>query len=195
MPMLRRAVLAVALVAGLACSDGDVTLDIDLLSFLTDSGRRPDPTADYAVQAPPTDLLVRGVELVAPTEARLLEVIDDLTVVREGTLFYEIEAVNREGSADATIAIRLAGSRDGLDDAASIVDGIDLALLPGETTTADGDVALDDEQVALFANERVWIAIDADLRVGAATAPDDSLAGRLHVRGLDVRVVARKDFF
>ncbi len=195
MPMLRRSLLAVVAVTGLACSGGDVTLDVDLLSFLTDSGARPDPTADYAVQAPPTDLLLRGVELVAPTEARLLEVIDDLTVVREGTLFYEIEAVNRKGSADATIASRLASSRDGLDDAASIVDGIDLALLPGETTTADGGVALDDEQVALFANDRVWIAIDSDLRVGAATAPDDSLAGRLHVRGLDVRVVAGKDFF
>src|SRR6056297_1071740 len=195
MPIVRRTALVVAVVTGLACSGGDVTLDVDLLSFLTDSGARPDPRADYALPAPTTDLLLRGVEIVAPTEARLLEDIDDLTVVREGTLFYEIEAANRKGSADATVEIRLASSRDALDAAESIVDGIDLALLPGETTSADGRVALSDEQVALFANDRVWMAVDADLRIGAATAPDDSVAGRFRLRGLDVRVVAREDFF
>mgnify|MGYP006276261627 CR=1 FL=1 len=193
---MRRVHVLVALLAVLAaCSGGDVTLEIDVLSFLNDGGDRPDPGADYAVPVPPTGVFVQGVPIVEATSFQLVDAIDEVTVVEEGQLNYRLEAVNREGSADARIRVRLAATREGLDEPGAALPEIDVALWPDSTTSAEGTVGLADTTVEVFANDRVWVEIEADLRVDPGQVLADSLAGRLWIRGLDVRIVAGEDFF
>ena len=193
--MRTRLGLAVALAAVLGCSGGNVTLDVDVLSFLNDAGQSPDPGTDYAVLVPPTGVLVQDVEIVAPRSITLVDAIDDLTRVREGSLTYRLEAVNREGRADATFQVRFAATAEGLDDASAVASAIDLALWPDSTTVADGTIDLSETIVEAFANEVVWMAIEADLRVMPAQVIGDSLAGRFWLRALDVRIVAAEEFF
>lgn len=194
--IVRTRILLVVLVAGLtACSGGDVTFEIDLLSFLNDAGESPDPNVGYAAPLLPTGVQITGIEIVPATEFRLVDVIDDLTVVDEGQLTYRIEAVNREGTGEATLSVRLASTLDGLDDPNARIDDIDVPLLPDSTTVATATVDLTGTLVDVFANDRVWVRIVTDLRVEAATAIGDSISGRLWLRGLDVRVVADEDFF
>lgn len=193
--MRTRTMLAIGLAVLLGCSGGQVTLDVDVLSFLNRGDDTEDPFADYATLRLPTDVVVQGIDLVTPTEITLVDAIDDLTVVDDGTLRYRVEAVNREGDGRVTFDVRFAATAAELPTAAASVSRIDVVLLPDSTTVAEGTIDLDDTAVALFANESVWVSIEADLRVGAADGVGDSLAGRLWLRGLDVRVVADEDFF
>lgn len=193
---MRRSSVVLALAFLLAaCSGSEITLDIDVLSFLTEGGEREDPHADYAVLVPPTGLFVEGLQIVPPTAFRLVDAIDDLTVVDEGELIYRVEAVNREGDAAASIRVRLAASESALQDAGAALEEIALTLVADSTTTATGSIDLADSIVEVFANDEVWVSIEADLRVAPGAALGDSLTGRLWLRGLDVRVVADEDFF
>lgn len=185
---------ALLLAALAACSGGDVTLEIDVLSFLNDAGAGEDPHVVYALPVPPTGVVVQGIDVVDDREFQLLDSIDDLAVVDEGELIYRVEAVNREGAGRATLKIRLAVTREELGDAASIVPDIDIPLLPDSTTTVSGSVDLG-SLVEVFANESAWVRIRADLRVDPGDVVGDSLAGTLWLRRLDVRVVADEDFF
>lgn len=192
---MKRTLTSALLLAVLAaCSGGDVTLEIDVLSFLNDAGAGPDPNATYAYPVPPTGIVIQGIDLIDDREFQLLDSIDDVTVVDEGELTYRVEAVNREGAGRATLKIRLAATREGLDDGASILPDIDLPLLPDSTTTAAGTVDLG-SLVEIFANDSAWVRIETDLRVDPGDVVGDSLAGTLWLRRLDVRVVADEDFF
>lgn len=188
--------LLMCLAALVACSGGDVILDVDILSFLTDSGDDPEAVSvDLAVPLLPAPIMVTGVSLLTPSSVQLVEAIDNLTVIQEGELIYAMEARTREGSGEANIRLRLADSSAALADAASVFAAVQLDLVSGSTTASGGSLPLDAQTLALFSNSELWVSMDMDLQLDAATASDDSLNSRVVVTELRVRIVADEDFF
>ena len=185
---------ALVLLTLVACSGGDVVVNVDLQSFVTESGTLDDPSTAYASPVLPVPVLLDGLPLVEPSSVNLVDAVGDLTVVREVRLGYALEAVNRKGEGGATVRVRLAGRRDQLALASSVVDSVRLDLDPATTTPVRGSFDLDPDEVELFNGDELWISLDAAIFLGAGAA-GDSLAGTLWVRDLDARVVADEDLF
>ena len=188
---MRRAFLT-GLIVLLGCSGGRFTIDVDVLSFLTDSGARPDPGITYDVPASPSPITVRGLTVVDDVSIRLVGAVDEVTRAKSGTLSYRIEADHLTGTADATVRIALASTQQALRNAPEVEEAIVLALVPDTLVAIDGRVELDEDEVDVFENDEVWVRIVLDLAIPAS---DESLTGDLRVRLLSVRVLADEDLF
>lgn len=194
--MKRAATWSVLLFVSLAaCSGGDLLVEIDLQSFVTESGTLADPAVDYALLTLPVPVDVTGLELLAPVSVELVEVIDDVTEIRSVLFSYALQAVHREGDARAVVRLRLAGTQSGLGAASALIDTLVLDLRASTDTTVATSIDLPSEKVALFRGGELWLAAEGDLRVEAAAAPGDSVAGRIWLRAMAARVAADPDFF
>lgn len=194
----RRHLAALLLSAALAltsCSEGDILVDVDLQSFVTESGTLPDPAADYAVLTLPVAVTITGLEVLAPQSVELVGVLDDVAAIRSVLFTYAVQAAHREGEARAVLRMRLAATRAGLAAPGAVLDTLVLDLGPATSETVTRSVNLRDELVDLFRGSQLWLSAEGDVHVEAATAPGDSVAGRLWLRDTRATITADSDFF
>lgn len=188
--------LVLACVLGIvACSEGDLVLQIDLQSFVTDSGTLPDPSAGYATLVLPVPVELRGLEVLAPSSVGLVEAIDELTEIRTVQLSYTLQTVHRRGEGETTLRLRLAGLREDLARTDAVFDSIAIDLEPMNDRSIERTVDLPARFVELFEGTEIWLSADADVRTRAAATVGDSLSGHLWLRDMRARVVATRDFF